>query len=267
MGKTFGFIGTGNMGGALAEAVAKVLPAEDLLLSNRTAEKAELLAQKLGCKAFPVQTVAQTADFIFLGVKPQMMGELLKEISPILSARTDRFVLISMAAGLTVSDIRAMAGKGYPVIRIMPNTPVTVGEGIILYAAADVAEAELTVFLHALSAAGYLDALEEDLFDAGTAVAGCGPAFADLFLEALTAGGVANGLPKEKALSYGIRMLQGAAKLAEISGKDPAELRKAVCSPGGATLAGIDAMEAKGFSAAAETAIHAAVKRSKELRK
>lgn len=254
------------MGSALAKAAARTLDPTSIILSNRTMEKAKALAEELNCRYAAKDFIAQTFSYIFLGVKPQMMGELLKEIAPILAARTDRFVLVSMAAGLTMADIRTMAGSDYPVIRIMPNTPVAVGAGMILYNSADVSEEELDFFRHGLSAAGEMDLLEEDLFDAGTAVAGCGPAFADLFLEALTAGGVAEGLPKEKALSYAISMMMGAAKLAQETGKDPADLRKAVCSPGGATLAGIDAMEAKGFSAAAEAAIPAAVKRSKELR-
>ena len=267
MPKTFGFIGTGNMGSALAKAAARTLDPVSIILSNRTMEKAEILAEELHCRYAGKEFIAQTSSYIFLGVKPQMMGELLKEIAPILAARTRRFVLVSMAAGLSMADIRTMAGGDYPVIRIMPNTPVAVGEGVILYNSVDVTGEELDDFRKALSAAGYLDQLEEELFDAGTAVAGCGPAFADLFVEALTAGGVANGLPTEKAQTYALRMMLGAARLALETGKDPAELRKAVCSPGGATLAGIDAMEKQGFSAAAEAAIPAAVQRSKELRK
>lgn len=267
MPKTFGFIGTGNMGSALAKAAARTLDPISIILSNRTMEKAKVLAEELNCRYASTEFIARTSSYIFLGVKPQMMGELLKEIAPILAARSGRFVLVSMAAGLTMADIRAMAGSDYPVIRIMPNTPVAVGEGVILYNTVDVTEEELEYFCHGLSAAGTFDLLEEDLFDAGTAVAGCGPAFADLFVEALTAGGVANGLPKEKAQAYALRMMLGAARLALETGKDPAELRKAVCSPGGATLAGIDAMEKQGFSAAAEAAIPAAIRRSKELRK
>ncbi len=266
MDKTFGFIGTGNMGSALAEAMVKVISGENLLLSNRTMEKAEILAEKLGGRAVSVQNAAQSADFLFLGVKPQMMEALFRQIAPVLAARTDRFVLVSMAAGLTVSDIRAMAGRDYPIIRIMPNTPVCTGEGVILYAAADVTEKELEVFRRGLSAAGLLDELEEALFDAGTAVAGCGPAFADLFAEALADGGVANGLPCDKALTYAAQMLKGAAALILESGEHPAKLKDAVCSPGGATIEGVNALEEHDFHDAVMAAIDAAVCRSKELR-
>ena len=103
---TFGFIGTGNMGGALARAARKELPGSDILLANRTAAKAETLAAELGCKAVGNAAAAQ-AEFVFLGVKPYMVAELMEEIGPVLAARKDRFVLVSMAAALTISDLRA----------------------------------------------------------------------------------------------------------------------------------------------------------------
>ena len=267
MRKTFGFIGTGNMGSALARAAAKTVDPVSILLSNRTMEKAKALAEELECRYAQTEFIAGNACYIFLGVKPQMMGALLEELAPILAQRTRRFVLVSMAAGLTMADIRTMAGGDYPVIRIMPNTPVSTGEGIILYDAVDVTEEELTEFCHALSAAGLLDRLEEELFDAGTAVAGCGPAFADLFAEALADGGVANGLPCDKALVYAAQMLKGAAALILESGEHPAKLKDAVCSPGGATIEGVKALEEQDFHRTVLSAIDAAVRRTKELRK
>ena len=102
MNNTFGFIGTGNMGGALARAVAKVARPEVIWLSNKTHAKAAALAAELGCRAVSVEDVASSCGYIFLGVKPQMMGDLLAEIAPVLAHRTDEFVLVSMAAGLTI---------------------------------------------------------------------------------------------------------------------------------------------------------------------
>ena len=118
-----GFIGTGNMGGALARAACKSIPGDQVLLSNRTPEKARVLAEELGCQAVDNATVAERADLIFLGVKPQYMAGLLSDIGPVLDQREKRFILVSMAAGLTIPRIRELAGKDYPVIRIMPNTP------------------------------------------------------------------------------------------------------------------------------------------------
>lgn len=265
---TFGFIGTGNMGGALATAAAKVIPAENILLSNRTPEKAAALASELGCKASSVETVAATAGYIFLGVKPQVMAVLLAEIAPVLAAREDDFVLVSMAAGLTMADIRRMAGADCPVIRIMPNTPVAVGSGVILYDATEnVSDDALAQFCDGMSAGGMLDRLPEKLIDAGSAIAGCGPAFACLFLEALADGAVACGLPRDKALIYGEQMLLGTAKLALESGQHPGKLKDAVCSPGGSTIAGVGALEEGNFRGSAMNAVKAAYKRTKELGK
>ena len=264
----FGFIGTGNMGGALAKAAAKKMASEAILLSNRTAAKAERLADQLGCRAVSVETVARESGYIFLGVKPQMMAGLFETIAPVLAEREDAFVLVSMAAGLTISDIRRMAGADYPVIRIMPNTPVEVGSGVILYDASEnVAESVLTQFCENLEYAGMLDRLEEKLIDAGSAVAGCGPAFACLFAEALADGGVACGLPRKKAMEYAAQMLMGSAQLLLESGQHPGALKDAVCSPGGSTIAGVRALEQGGFRASVMNAVEAAYKRTKELGK
>ena len=181
---TFSFIGVGNMGGALARAAVKKLPPEQVFLSNRTFEKAEALAAELGCAAGPADRAARDGKFIFLGVKPQMMADLLAEIGPVLAERTDRFLLVTMAAGLTMARIAALAGGEYPVIRIMPNTPCAVGEGVILCDAnGKVTAAELDEFTDALSGAGIIDRLDERLIDAGCALSGCGPAFVCLLLE------------------------------------------------------------------------------------
>ena len=265
---TFSFIGTGNMGGALAKAAVKRLPPETILLSNRTFSKAEDLAEKLGCAAGPVARAAREGKYIFLGVKPQMMAELLTEISPILAERTDRFLLVTMAAGLTMERIDRLAGGGYPIIRIMPNTPCAVGEGVILCDANEmVTEAEWKEFTDAISGAGVIDRLDEKLIDAGSAVAGCGPAFVCLLLEALADGGVACGLPRQKALLYAAQMVKGTAALQLATGDHPGVMKDAVCSPGGTTIAGVRALEEKGFRGAAMNAVIAAVEKTKELGK
>ena len=209
--RNIGFLGCGNMGGALAGACAK--RTKQILLANRTPAKAEALAAELNCQAAGNWDVAEQCDLIFLGVKPQMMGALLAELAPVLSARQDRFVLVSMAAGLTIGTIRAMAGGDYPVIRIMPNTPAAIGEGMILYCAEGVEPEEKTAFVDVMQAAGSFDELSESLIDAGSAVSGCGPAFVYPFIEAMADGAVACGLPRAKAQLYAAQTLVGAARL------------------------------------------------------
>ena len=262
----FGFIGTGNMGSALARAAAKALPGEDLLLANRTPAKAEALAAELGCRAVDNAAVAAQADFIFLGVKPQMMADTLAGIAPMLSARTSRFLLVTMAAGLTMEKIRAMAGVDCPVIRIMPNTPCAIGEGIILYTCDDsVTSEEEALFLSTMRGAGRLAPLAEHLINAGSTISGSAPAFAAMFMEALADGAVACGLPRSAAMEYAAQMLVGTAKLYLEQGTHPGAMKDAVCSPGGSTIQGVRALEAGGFRAAVTEAIIATYEKNVAL--
>ena len=264
---TFGFIGTGNMGGALARALAKNVEGDSILLANRSAEKAAALAAELGCKAVSSEAIAKKADYIFLGVKPQMMADLLAQLSPILKEREDRFILVTMAAGLTIERIRELAVGDYPVIRIMPNTPASIGEGMILYTAgSDVLDIELQIFLAAMAGAGRLSPLPEHLMDAGSAVSGCGPAFVDLFIEALADGGVACGLPRASALEFAAQMVAGSAKLILESGKHPGVLKDAVCSPGGTTIQGVRALEAGNFRGTVMEAVIKAYEKNFDLK-
>lgn len=266
MNKTFGFIGTGNMGGALAKAAVKTLRSA-VVLSDKAEDKAAALAAELGCQSESVARVAETCDYIFLGVKPQIMKLLFEEIAPILANRKDNFVLVSMAAGVEIESIRRMAGADYPVIRIMPNTPASVGEGMILYATAGVTEEETDIFCQAMAQAGRLCPLAENLIDAGSAVSGCGPAYVCLFIEALADGGVACGLPRQQALELACQTLLGTAKLVQQTGQHPGALKDAVCSPGGSTIAGVTALENGGFRAAVMNAVCDAFFRTQELGK
>ena len=256
------------MGGALARAVCRSVPAGDVVLSNRTAAKAESLAAELGCRTATNTAAAEQADFLFLGVKPVVMPQLLAEIAPVLQKRQSRFVLVTMAASLTIAQIQEMAGSGYPVIRIMPNTPSSIGEGMILYTCGDnVAFQEQEAFLSAMSGAGRLTALPENLIDAGSAVSGCGPAFVDLFIEALADGGVACGLPRPAAMELAAQMVAGSAQLVLESGRHPGELKDAVCSPGGTTIQGVRALEQGGFRSAVMEAVIAAYEKTVAGRK
>ena len=264
---TLGFIGTGNMGGALARAACKSIPSDQVFLANRTAEKARALAEELDCRVADNEAIAESADFIFLGVKPQMMAELLADIGPVLAKRESRFILVTMAAGLTIARIQELAGGNYAVIRIMPNTPAAIGEGMILYACGvGVAKAEENVFLDAMTGAGRFSPLPEKLIDAGSAVSGCGPAFVDLFIEALADGGVACGLPRAAAQEYAAQMVLGSARLLLESGKHPGALKDAVCSPGGTTIQGVRTLEEAGFRGAVMDAVIAAYEKNFDLK-
>ena len=195
---TIGFLGCGNMGGAIARAVCKAVDPKKVFLANRTAAKAQALAKELGCKTATNAEVAGDCDLIFLAVKPQMMEALLQPLKFTFDERPSRFVLCSMAAGLSIARIQEMAGEDFPVIRIMPNTPASVGEGMIQYCSSNVTAEEEEAFLKIMAPAGRLDAVPESLIDAASCVSGCGPAWVYQFIEALADGGVACGLPAPK---------------------------------------------------------------------
>ena len=255
----YGFIGCGNMGSAIAGALASANI--DLAVSDRSGK-----AKDSGFPYCTPREVAQQADRIFLAVKPQMMADVLAELSPILARR--RPVLITMAAGLTMSRIAAMAGGNYPVIRIMPNTPVSVGCGMTLYCANElVDEKTLADFLEDMAPTGRMDKLEERLFDAAGTVSGCGPAYVYMFIEAMADGAVACGVPRAKAMEYAAAAIAGAGMFALKSGQHPGALKDAVCSPGGSTIAGVKALEDGRFRGTVMDCIMAATKRNSELGK
>lgn len=263
---TAGFIGTGNMGGALAVAACK--SGEAVLLADYYADKAQALAEQCGCAAGDNTAVAQQCRYIFLGVKPQVLGSVLAELKPLLAAREERFVLVTMAAGVTVESICERLDAVYPIIRIMPNTPAAIGEGMILYTAnAEVTAEEETAFTAFMKAAGEFDRLPEALIDAGSALSGCGPAFVYLFIEALADGAVECGLPRDKALRYAAQTVSGAAQMVLTDGRHPAALKDAVCSPGGSTIVGVHALEDGAFRGSVMGAVQAAFDRTRELGK
>lgn len=264
----FGFIGCGNMGGALARAIAKRIPADCIALCDTDTVKRDALAHAIGAHTVALDALVAECKYIFLGVKPQGLPALLGGMRPLLEEKTEETVLVSMAAGTSVSAISALVGDAIPVIRIMPNTPVSVGAGMVLYSCnGAVSTEEKECFLQAMGEAGRLDEIPEEKIDAASALSGCGPAFVYLFAEALADGAVECGLARDKANLYAAQTLLGAATLLLESGKHPGELKDAVCSPGGTTIAGVHALEGGAFRASAMDAVTAAYERTLELKK
>ena len=258
----YGFIGCGNMGGAVAQALSKAT--KDILLSD-VSGKGKQLAQSLGC-SYGTKAEAAACDRVFLAVKPQVMKEVLAQLQTVLAEKKP--LLITMAAGLKLETIADYAGVALPIIRIMPNTPVAVGKGVLEYCVNDlVTEDILQDFLVDMRHAGMLDAIEETLIDGACSVSGCGPAFAYLFIEALTEGAVACGVPRDKALAYAAETLAGAAEMVKATGKDPIALKDAVCSPNGSTLEGVKVLEDRNFRGIVKDCVAASYRRNQELGK
>ncbi len=261
-----GFIGVGNMGGALARAVAKT--GEKLAVAAKSRDEAAVFASGIGADVLTNAEIAESCKYIFLGVKPQNMGDMLDGIKQVLQKRSDRFILISMAAGLSIKTISELAGDKYPTIRIMPNTPVSVGDGMTLYAPCPIiTDDEIAEFEAMMRYSGQLERMQESLIDAGCSVSGCGPAFVYMFAEALTNAGVSCGLDEATAKKLALSTLKGASTLALSSELSLEKLRQNVCSPGGSTIEGVKVFEREDLSGMTEKAVAASYKRNIELGK
>ena len=253
------------MGGALARAVASGKC--EVYLSDHSKEKAEALAMAISATPCSNNEIASDCDIIFLGVKPNVIGAVCEGIKEALSKNKGATV-VTMAAGVEISKLEDILGKSRAIIRIMPNTPASVGRGMITWCKnGAVSDGDAFRFAVLLSPAGKLDLIPEGLIDAASAVAGCGPAFVYMFAEALADGGVKCGLPRDKAMTYAAETLLGAAEMIKQTGKHPGQLKDEVCSPGGSTIEGVHALEDGAFRSLAANAVIAAFEKTKKLGK
>ena len=259
-----GFIGSGNMGSALASAAARASGTE-VMIYDKDAEKAKAVAEALGASYASLEKIAAECDFVFLGVKPNIICSVADGLKDKLS---EKAVVVSMAAGVKIAKIASHLKLGTPIIRIMPNTAVEVGEGMILYATNEkVSEQIQNDFAELLKYAGKLDKINEGLIDAASAVSGCGPAFVYMFINALADGGVEKGIPRDKALMYAEQTVLGAASLAIATGEHPEKLKDDVCSPGGTTIAGVHALEKGKMRASVMDAVKESYQKTLKIKK
>ena len=258
----YGFIGCGNMGGALARALTKTT--KDVIIADPSSYAEELAAQ-MDCE-YGTNEESARCDRVFLAVKPNILGVVLANLRPIL--KVHKPLLISMAAGVSIEQIESYAGMELPIIRIMPNTPAAVGKGMITYCTNELVDEDTVEdFLTDMCMAGHFDRLDEKLMEAVTAVTGCGPAYMYMMIEAMADGGVACGLPRAKAQLYAAMTMAGAAEMVMKSGMHPGALKDAVCSPGGSTIAGVRTLEQHGFRGAVMDCVDAAYRKSQDLGK
>jgi pyrroline-5-carboxylate reductase len=264
---TAGFIGCGNMGGVLAGVAAKALGGDNVYVFDKHPEKTGKLSLNYGCKITELPEMLEKCGIIVLGVKPQALSGLLESIKEPLSKRTDRYTVVSMAAGVKTSAIEAALGD-VPVVRIMPNTPCASGEGVILCSEGSFAgEEDMAAVLKMFEPAGRLLTMPESKIDAGCAVSGCGPAFVFMFIDALIDGGVRAGLTRAEAKLLAEQTVLGSAKYALETGVEPAKLKADVCSPKGSTIEGVAVLEEYSLRSAVMEAVKASYERTVELGK
>ena len=237
---TVGFIGTGHMASAIARRLSDVR----FLLNNRTPAKAEALAERLEDAAVAdLATVCRESRFVFLGVKPTDMETVGEAVA---SYESDA-VFVSMAAGLSLSSLAELF-PGRKLLRIMPNTPVEVGKGLTFLAhGKDIGRTVIEDFVSLMGPCGETREVEEAAIDAASVLTGSAPAYLDFFLDALAEAGAKLGIPKEDATDYVLAMAEGAVALARQTGQSPVALGKAVCSPGGSTIEGVEVLLGKGM--------------------
>lgn len=261
-----GFIGAGNMGSAILKGILnqKRIPADEIAISDKL--------PKL-CAAFAAQGVhvmennielAQSCDCILLAIKPIYAGRVIEEVYKQLEGK----LVISIVAGWTYEMLEAALPASARFVRVMPNTPLSVGEGMsLLSTRCRCSEEEFAFAQSVFAAAGKVACVEDHMFTAATSISGCGPAFVFQFIEALADGAVRYGVPRALAYELAAQTLIGSAKMVLETGEHPGKLKDAVCSPGGTTIEGVYALEKGGMRAAVMDALGATVEKTAKLSK
>lgn len=245
---TVGCIGCGVMGGALIKAITKTVTPESVFVLDLDMKKTKELHGECGCTptANYQDFVAQKPDYILLAVKPAYMKSTLEEYQKATSYLPKAF--ISVAAGLSIETLNSYLPHTF--VRLMPNIPALVGEGMIGLSRGNATDEIVADVMEILSQAGILETVPEKLMDAVTAISGSGPAYVCLFIEALADAAVKFGMPRKQAYTYAAQTLKGTATMILEKGIHPAQLKDDVCSPSGTTIEGVQALEEAGFRAA-----------------
>ncbi|WP_040214739.1 pyrroline-5-carboxylate reductase [Clostridium polynesiense] len=259
------FIGSGNMGGAMIGGMiksGKVSP-KDITATAKSRETLIKIKKDMGVNTelSNIEAVKQS-DIIVLAVKPYVYDEVLMEIKDYLKDK----ILITIAAGKSISQIEAVAGEDIKLLRTMPNTPALVGEGITaLCPNKNIDDKELDVLQDILQSFGKTEIIEENQMDAFIGICGSSPAYVFMFIEALADAGVKEGLPRAKAYKLASQAVLGSAKMVLDSGRHPGELKDMVCSPKGTTIEAVAALEEFGFRNSVIKAVERCSEKSRSM--
>jgi len=264
-----GFIGTGNMAGAIIGGLlnTKTVKPGDLFVSDASPKALENIQSQ-----FPgIQTsgsnldILNDLDFLYLSVKPHIYKSVITEIRDSLPEKT---VVITIAAGKTRAQVEGIFRRPVKLVRTMPNTPALVGEGMCAICPGDsLSEKEVATVMTLWNAVGRAEIFEERLFDAYTALCGSGPAYVFMFIEALADAAVREGLPRDKSYVMAAQTVLGSAKMVLETGLHPGTLKDQVCSPGGTTIEAVGVLEEKGFRSAVMEAVRSCTQKSIKMSK
>ena len=266
MSKTIGFIGAGNMGKAIIKGILSVGQAtpEEILVYDSYQPSLERIQRELGVSITSSENeVAQKASIIILAVKPNVINEVLNKIKEDI---TRDKVLVSIAAGTSIEKLSDNLPNETKVVRVMPNTPALVGQGMSAISCnPHVTEEEKQVVLSIFNSFGKAELVSESLMDAVTGLSGSGPAYVYLFIEALADGAVFQGMSRESAYKFAAQTVLGSAQMVLQTGKHPGELKDMVSSPGGTTIAAVKSLENDGFRSAVINAVNASAEKSRNM--
>lgn len=258
-------IGGGRMGEAIVGgllAAGAVAPG-GIVIAEPDAARRKALTDQFGVEcAADGASAAQGSDVVLVAVKPQVINAVLSDLAPHVAGS----LVVSIAAGISCARLESLLPAGTAVVRVMPNTPALVREGMALVSGGtEATEVQVELVASLFGAIGRAVVVEERYQDAGTAISGSGPAYFALVVDALARAGVAQGLTRQMAQELAVQTMFGTARLLDETGMHPGELIDAVSSPGGTTIAALDRLEAGGVRSAFADAVAAAVRRSKEL--
>ena len=261
-----GFIGCGNMGSAMIGGILKkgVFAKEEIIVSNLTEEGSRRSREKLGVvTTMDNCEVVKNARIVILAVKPQFYEEVIREVKAFL---TPEHIVIGIAPGKTLGWLEEKCEQPLKVVRLMPNTPAQVGEGMTGVCINErVTEEDLQEVLTITNSFGRTEVVPERLMDAVGAVSGCSPAYVFMFIEAMADAAVAQGIPRKQAYQFAAQAVLGSAKMVLETGMHPGELKDMVCSPAGTTIEGVRTLEKQGFRSAVFEALQACSDKGKRM--
>lgn len=265
--KKIGFIGAGNMGGAILGGIlnSKIIDNNHIMASAKSDRTLDKIKSNYNVNVTKdSKEVVEFSDLIVIGVKPDIYDEILEEIKDLI----DDKIIITIAAGKTIEAMEKIIGDDKKIVRTMPNTPSLVGEGMTsLSPNKNISEEELSFVKSIFDSLGKSEVVKEDLIHAVIGASGSSTAYAFMFIEAIADGAVRAGMPRDKAYTFAAQGVLGAAKMVLDTKKHPGELKDMVCSPGGTTIEAVKVLEEEKFRGAVLKAIDSCVKKSIEMSK
>lgn len=259
-----GFIGAGNMGGAIIGGIAKNKITYSITVSDKNTEALEKLCRTHGVNAAKDNRAAvENADIIFLAVKPNIIYSVIEEIKD--AVRPDA-VVVSIAAGQSIGKLESAFERPVRLIRVMPNTPALVGESMSALCKNSVAtDDDMAAVCAIFNLLGRAECVSEYMMDSVTAVSGSSPAYVFMMIEAMADAAVMGGMPRKQAYTFAAQAVMGSAKMVLETGLHPAELKDMVCSPAGTTIAAVKKLEEMGFRGALIDAMIECINKSKNM--